>query len=349
MQDEIYIPQSIVSNAASFPVDLLSFGGSQGLGGGSNRTEGNPYGFIDPYNPGQAILAGFGTLPVSKLPDYFTTSLPSPQKGTPVELSINSLRLNGLAEVINRNQFFTRGTQEGQNGIDRSLFAGNLEKRKKHVHQFLTMTNYDVGSNTNDRSFIGINASDAATNWSTFETGTNQAGGGAAYRFSRGNSSLLLNSNADMNSSDNSLLYHDMVADMSTVEANNVRTGITINDLRLAFATQQFLEMDARGGSRYIEILRNHFGVISPDARLQRSEYIGGRRDYTDINQVVATPYNNQDGLGGQQALGNVGAFSLTAGQNNDSIVYSATEHGYIFGFVIVRPLHTYAQGIEKV
>ncbi|MBC9707660.1 MAG: hypothetical protein H9W80_00015 [Enterococcus sp.] len=136
-------------------------------------------------------------------------------------------------------------------------------------------------------------------------------------------------------------IYHDLVAKLPAQAIGS----INLNDLRLAFAVQQFLETDARGGSRYIEILKNHFGVISPDSRLQRAEYIGGFRDYLNVHQVLATTRSQNDG----QHVGDLGAYSLTAGSMSDSIVYSATEHGYIMGFVTVRVMHTYGQGVEKV
>ena len=85
---------------------------------------------------------------------------------------------------------------------------------------------------------------------------------------------------------------------------------ISINDLRLAFATQAQFERDARGGTRYTEILRSNFGVVSPDASLQRSQYLGGNHFRINVNQVV------QQSSGGGDAnsfLGDVAAFSATA------------------------------------
>ena len=66
-------------------------------------------------------------------------------------------------------------------------------------------------------------------------------------------------------------------------------TSATINQLRLAFATQKFLEIQARGGSRYIEVIKNHFNVTSPDARLQRPEYLGGGSSPVNISPVAQT------------------------------------------------------------
>lgn len=293
----------------------------------------------DPYNPKQGILAGFGTLPVSKLPDYFTTCLPSPQKGAPVGIKFNSMiaELPDL-EVVNRNAYATQTNIGDLNLVSNWGGTGtNDEKYNKHRYQFLQKSSFDMGQQPNNENVLvgGIKGRDYLLS------------SGNGYWTSGFLARNMYTSNttwAAQNTVDSRTLYHDLIVPNQNLIFNNITTGLTINDLRLAFATQQFLEKDSRGGTRYIEILRNHFGIISPDARLQRSEYIGGRRDYTNINQVI-----NQTSTGVEQTpLGQTGAISLTAGSSNDTIVYSATEHGYIMGFVIVRPLHTYSQGIPK-
>lgn len=120
-------------------------------------------------------------------------------------------------------------------------------------------------------------------------------------------------------------------------------TGATINMLRQAFAVQRLYEKDARGGTRYTEIIRAHFGVISPDARQQRPEYLGGSRFPININQVVQT--SSTDSTTPQ---GNVSAYSLT-GMNKHTYTKSFTEHGIIMGLAVVRTDHTYQQGIERM
>ena len=115
---------------------------------------------------------------------------------------------------------------------------------------------------------------------------------------------------------------------------------VSVNDLRLAFQTQKFLEKQARGGSRYREILLSHFGVHSPDARQQVPEYLGGNRIPLNVSQVV----NSAESSGNR--LGNVGAYSLTTDVNND-VFKSFTEHGYIYGLMVVRYDHSYSQGAE--
>ena len=119
---------------------------------------------------------------------------------------------------------------------------------------------------------------------------------------------------------------------------------ITVNSLRLAFATQAQYERDARGGTRYTEIIRSNFGVVSPDARLQRSEYLGGNHIPINVNQVV-----QQSGGAGVSGsfLGDTGAYSATADSHGD-FIQSFTEHGFVIGVCCVRYPHSYQQGIER-
>ena len=119
-------------------------------------------------------------------------------------------------------------------------------------------------------------------------------------------------------------------------------TAATINALRLSFATQRILEKDARGGTRYTEVIRNHFNVMSPDARQQRPEYLGGERVPININQVLQT--SSTDSTSPQ---GNTGAWSMT-GNVQKSFTKSFTEHSIIIGLICVRQDHTYQQGLER-
>lgn len=120
-------------------------------------------------------------------------------------------------------------------------------------------------------------------------------------------------------------------------------TASTVSQLRQAFAVQRLYERDARGGTRYTEILKSHFGVSSPDGRLQRSEYLGGKRVPINISQVVQT--SSTDSVSPQ---GNTAGYSLT-GDVSSIFTKSFTEHGYLFAFVCVRNENTYQQGVEKL
>lgn len=120
-------------------------------------------------------------------------------------------------------------------------------------------------------------------------------------------------------------------------------TGATINSLRQAFAIQAFYEAQARGGSRYIEFIKNIFGVTSPDARLQRPEYLGGTRININMDQVLQT--SSTDTTSPQ---GNTAAFSCTV-STNELFTHSFTEHCILMGLAVIRTDHTYQQGIERM
>jgi hypothetical protein len=123
-------------------------------------------------------------------------------------------------------------------------------------------------------------------------------------------------------------------------------TASTINQLRQSFQIQKLLERDARGGTRYTEIIRAHFGVISPDARLQRPEYIGGGSTSININPIAQTSGTNASGT--TTPMGTLAAMG-TALAHNHGFTYSATEHGVILGLVSVRADLTYQQGLARM
>lgn len=126
-------------------------------------------------------------------------------------------------------------------------------------------------------------------------------------------------------------------------------TGATVNSLRLAVATQQLLERDARGGTRYTEVLRNHFGVTPQDARLQRPEYIGGGKmnlKTQAIPQTSGTPNDPETGYTATP-IGSLGG--ATTGIDQHSFSYSATEHGFIIGLIQFSADVTYQQGLHRM
>lgn len=116
----------------------------------------------------------------------------------------------------------------------------------------------------------------------------------------------------------------------------------TINQLRQAFQIQRYYERLARGGSRYIEMIKSFFNVTSPDARLQRPEYLGGNRIPININQVI-----QQSATDESSPLGNTAAMSLTTDSHSD-FTHSFTEHGTILGLMVARYDHTYQQGLAR-
>lgn len=172
------------------------------------------------------------------------------------------------------------------------------------------------------------------------ETGSNhilmvQKGTGGASR----NQGRLVAENQDASGGDiTQIVPQNLVADLGNA------TAATVNELRLAFQLQKLYERDARGGTRYIEIIKSHFGVTSPDARLQRPEYLGGERIPINIDQVIQTSATAE----GTTPQGNTGAYSLTGNQGS-YFKHSFVEHGYVLGLACVRTEHTYQQGLEKI
>lgn len=128
-----------------------------------------------------------------------------------------------------------------------------------------------------------------------------------------------------------------LLADLSDVSA------ITINGLRTAFQMQKFYERLARGGSRYTEVLRSFFGVVSPDARLQRPEFLGSFTKMVNVNPIAQTSATDNT-----SPQGNLSAYGVTAAKFH-GFTKSFVEHGYIFGFVCARADLTYQQGINKM
>jgi len=133
-------------------------------------------------------------------------------------------------------------------------------------------------------------------------------------------------------------LYPGIYADLSAATAS------TVNELRQAIQVQRILERDARSGTRYTEIVRSHFGVISPDARLQRPEYLGGGSTPVNVSPVAKTFTNDS----ADQYTGQLGAFG-TAAFTGHGFSKSFTEHSIIIGLINVRADLSYQQGLNKM
>lgn len=130
---------------------------------------------------------------------------------------------------------------------------------------------------------------------------------------------------------------YPLFADLSTA------TAATINELREAFQMQRMFERDARGGTRYVEILKSHFGVTSPDFRLQRPEYLGGGS--TPINQSPIPQTSSTDATTPQGNLAAIGTFS----HGGVGFTKSFVEHGVVIGLLSVRADLTYQQGLNRM
>ena len=153
---------------------------------------------------------------------------------------------------------------------------------------------------------------------------------------SNGISSAMAYSSSSVGSPVGTLTITNGYADLSEA------TSSTINQLRMAVAVQSFYEASARYGGRYTELLRGHFGVVSPDARLQRPEYIGGKRTKLNVQQVLQNSSTDSE-----TPQGNAAGYSLTV-DNNEAFTYSAVEHGYIIGVCCCRTKNTYQYGLER-
>lgn len=233
--------------------------------------------------------AGGLPLKVCKYKDYFTSCLPSPQKGQAVNLP-----LNGNAPI--------------KTYLDEEMKKPASSIKKGSVYS----SPWTWGGN--EAGLIQSENADAKMRGATV----------SGYSF--GNA-------VTQESSD----YAYIGADLSEVAAT------TINELRQAIAVQHILERDARTGTRYKEYLQGAWGVTSPDARLDRSEYIGGYRLPININQVIQTSATDTT-----SPQGNTAAFSMTTMSRNMA-TYSATEHGFILGLAAVRVDHSYQQGLSRM
>ena len=127
-----------------------------------------------------------------------------------------------------------------------------------------------------------------------------------------------------------------LAADLSEAQA------ATVNQLRQAFAVQRMYEKDARGGTRYIELIRSHFNVVSPDSRQQRPEYLGGKRIPLNMTEVIQTSSTDET-----SPQGNTAGMSKTI-DSDFMFETSFTEHGIILGLFCIRNENSYSQGVER-
>lgn len=236
---------------------------------------------------------GIDILKVCKHKDYFTSSLPQPQKGQAVPLP-----LVGNAPI----------KLYGQNAYGESETSVITNYGTTPTATEIMQNNFGIKENLNAKAPYILTGQASGSNKLYYADGTTPTNDIARYE-----------------------------ADLSAV------TATTINELRNAIAVQHILERDARTGTRYKEILKGAWGVTSPDARLDRSEYIGGYRIPININQVIQTSSSSQI-----SPQGNTAAYSMTT-MSRHMCTYSATEHGYVLGLCCVRVDHSYQQGLSRL
>lgn len=256
-------------------------------------------------------------LPVAKVHDYFTSALPcGPQRGEDVSINLGGQALVKTGDPADFTQInFAQGLRFYSNA------ASDYQNRF-----LLPNVTADDG---NTYSVLGKKES------------TSENGRHSIYTV-RGSitsaSSSSINKDQTYGSNLQVMIPANLYADLSSVAAT------TINELRMAIATQQYLELLARGGNRYRSFLFSFFGVTSPDASLQIPQYLSGKRIPIKISQVIQ---NSSDNEVTQQPLGETGAYSLTYEENFD-FSSSFTEYGFILTLACLRTTHTYTQGLHK-
>lgn len=319
--DYFGLPTGVNLDSSISPVNSLPFRAYNLIWNEWFRDENLQNSVSVPTGDGPDPVSNFNLLKRGKRHDYFTSALPWPQKGPSVDVG-----LSGNAPVAGFDSsyfsaddaYFTLGPLGGFNGI-----AATWDDK------------------TYDRALQTVRGTGPALNSAILGVRIDEGGEGSNmvshYITSlRGVSSFeqfRLRPYVSPDSEGDSGLY----ADLSNVNA------ITINDLRQAFQIQKLLERDARGGTRYTEILRSHFGVISPDARLQRPEYLGGSRSRINIVPVQQTSNTND-----VSPQGNLAAYGL-ASDVRKGFNKSFVEHGYIIGLVNIRADLTYQQGLNRM
>ncbi len=248
-------------------------------------------------------VSGYVCPPRGKRHDYFTSALPWTQKGPGV-----SIGLAGTASIVDPTP--DPGYLLHSNANQLAVVSASRAEGKSGGYRVATgngvVTFSRYGSDSDSSSVGGF-----AGNTSGAVTVSAQPG--RAY------------------------LGNDSYVDLDTSSI------FTINSLRTAFQMQKFYERLARGGSRYTEVLRSFFGVVSPDARLQRPEFLGSFTKMVNVNPIAQTSATDET-----SPQGNLSAYGVTAAKFH-GFTKSFVEHGYIFGFVCARADLTYQQGINKM
>lgn len=232
----------------------------------------------------------------ARMHDYFSSCLPSAQKGTPVGIPIHVPGFAGGSFPVSTAPFNQISFPTSQYPMALGLFHSNGPYDQGGTFQFTYDSSNDI---------IG-------------KTSGNTSSAPGASGFAPVNLRTVIPAAGD-----------------------DTDASFTVNELRLAFAYQRFLESLARNGSRYTELLLGLFGVRSPDARLQRPEYLGGNRIPISVSEVTNNAQTTQD------FLGDLGAKSNTGDVNHD-FIKSFTEHGYIIGVMVARYDHSYSQGLQR-
>lgn len=314
--DYMGLPTGVALNPTNTPINALPFRAYNLIYNEWFRDENLIDSIAVPTGDGPDPISNYTLRKRAKRHDYFTSALPWPQKGPSVDIG-----LTGNAPVKGFNYTDTwRLTGKNQDS-KWSLWSdvGILYKPRQTSESGIPLM---ALPNANYDSKLGFQNQSTGTDYTPMtELFGNSFTSG--YDFSN---AILESNNPD-----------GVYADLSGVSA------ITINDLRQAFQIQKFYEKWARGGSRYTETLRVMFNVISPDARLQRPEYLGGT--HSRINVVPTAQTSSTDSVSPQSNLSAFGVLGDSAHGFNKSFV----EHGYVIGLCCLRADITYQQGLNRM
>lgn len=251
------------------------------------------------------VALGGKPFKVSKYHDYFTSCLPSAQKGDPVQIP-----LDGVAVPLSKISWLPNADSEHNYQTTPLVLTPVNAPRSGYppVYQPVTTSG----------TFVGLRGSSANSVDLVLDESINKG--------------LSIDEPVRVESGD----------EIPLAFANlGVNSSMDINQFRLAYVTQCFLERLASGGSRYGELVLSLFGVSNPDSRLQDPEYLGGNRCPIQVEEVVNTAQTGED------FLGDVGAKCQTNDVHAD-FIKSFTEHGILLGLMCIRYDHSYCQGINR-